>query len=197
MDNVEKELFSQGYEKIVGIDEAGRGPLAGPLVIASVIFPKHQKPFIHSDSKGLSEKEREYLFEKIHDYAEEINITIVENTEIDKFGISNAAKIYMENNLKSLKSKWDIALVDFVKLDESINHLPLIKGDEISHTIAAASIIAKVVRDRIMIEYKEKYPNFSFDKHKGYATKQHYQEIKKFGITPIHRRSFNLGVNDD
>ena len=197
MDNVEKELFSQGYEKIVGIDEAGRGPLAGPLVIASVIFPKYQKPFIYNDSKGLSEKEREYLFEKIHDYAEEINITIVKNTEIDKLGISNAAKIYMENNLKSLKSKWDIALVDFVKLDESINHLPLIKGDEISHTIAAASIIAKVVRDRIMIEYKEKYPNFSFDKHKGYATKQHYLEIKKFGITPIHRRSFNLGVNDD
>jgi ribonuclease HII len=197
MDNVEKELFSQGYEKIVGIDEAGRGPLAGPLVIASVIFPKHQKPFIHKDSKGLSEKEREYLFEKNHDYAEEINITIVENTEIDKLGISNAVKIYMENNLKSLKSKWDIALIDFVKLDKSINHLPLIKGDEISHTIAAASIIAKVVRDRIMIEYKEKYPNFSFDKHKGYATKQHYQEIKKFGITPIHRRSFNLGVSDD
>lgn len=197
MDNVEKELFSQGYEKIVGIDEAGRGPLAGPLVIASVIFPKHQKPFIHKDSKGLSEKEREYLFEKIHDYAEEINITIVENTEIDKLGISNAAKIYMENNLKSLKPKWDIALVDFVKLDESINHLSLIKGDEISHTIAAASIIAKVVRDRIMVEYKEKYPNFSFDKHKGYATKQHYQEIKKFGITPIHRKSFNLGVSDD
>lgn len=197
MDNVEKELFSQGYEKIVGIDEAGRGPLAGPLVIASVIFPKHQKPFVYKDSKGLSEKEREYLFEKIYDCAEEINITIVENTEIDKLGISNAAKIYMENNLKSLKSKWDIALVDFVKLDESINHLPLIKGDEISHTIAAASIIAKVVRDRIMIEYKEKYPNFSFDKHKGYATKQHYQEIKKFSITPIHRRSFNLGVSDD
>lgn len=194
MDSLEKQLYFKGYEKIVGIDEAGRGPLAGPLVIASVIFPKHQKPFIHADSKNLSEKEREYFFEKIHDYAEEINITIVENTEIDKLGVSNAVKKHMEINLKSLKSKWDVALVDYVKIDESIHHIPLVKGDEISHTIAAASIIAKVVRDRIMKDFKNIYPNFSFDIHKGYPTKKHYEEIKKFGITPIHRRSFNLGV---
>lgn len=194
MDSLEKDLHFKGYKKIVGIDESGRGPLAGPLVIASVIFPKYQKPFIVADSKGLSKKEREYFFEKIYDFAEEINITVVESTEIDSLGISNAVKEHMEINLKSLKSKWDIALVDFVKLDKSINHVPLVKGDEISHTVAAASIIAKVVRDRIMEDYKKIYPNFSFDTHKGYPTKKHYEEIKKFGITPIHRRSFNLGV---
>ncbi len=197
MDSLEKELYQNGFNLVVGIDEAGRGPIAGPLVIASVIFKKYQKPFIYADSKKLTEKSREYFYNQILDNAEEVNITIIENTEIDEKGISKVVKEGIEKNLSQLKSKWDAAIIDYVKISDNLNIISIKKADEISHTVAAASIIAKVTRDRIMRKYKHQYPFFSFDIHKGYPTKQHYEEIEKYGITPIHRKSFNLMVKCD
>ncbi len=197
MDSLEKELYKKGFNLIVGIDEAGRGPIAGPLIIASVIFKKNQKPFIYADSKKLTERKREYFYNQILDNAEEVNIVIVENTEIDEKGISKAVKEGIEENLSKLKSNWDAAIIDYVKINNSSNIISIKKADEISHTVAAASIVAKVTRDRIMKKYKDIYPSFSFDVHKGYPTIQHYQEIEKYGITPIHRKSFNLRVKHD
>lgn len=197
MDSLEKELYQKGFNLIVGVDEAGRGPIAGPLVIASVIFKKNQKPFIYADSKKLTEKDREYLYNQILDNAEEINIIIIENTEIDEKGISKAVKEGIEKNLSQIKSNWDAAIIDYVKINNDLNIFSIKKADEISHTVAAASIVAKVTRDRIMKEYKDIYPSFSFDIHKGYPTIKHYEEIEKYGITPIHRKSFNLRINND
>lgn len=187
---IEKELISNGYKYIAGVDEAGRGPLAGPVVASAVVFPPNIKPFIHYDSKKLTEKEREELFLEIKEYAISVGIGVVDNEEIDRINIHNATKLAMKRAIEDLKLQVDFIITDYVKLEYE-NLIALKKGDEISHSIAAASIIAKVYRDNIMKEFSKIYPH-SFDKHKGYPTKLHIEEIKKYGITPIHRKSFRL-----
>ncbi len=191
MNQIEKSLFSKGYKKIVGIDEAGRGPLAGPVVAAAVIFNPETKPFIQKDSKKLSEKKRKELFEIIKKEAVSVGIGVVDNSIIDKINIYQATKLAMKRALEDLKTDYDYIITDYIKF-EPYPHISLKKADEKSHSVAAASIIAKVYRDEIMKYWAKIYPSFSFDKHKGYPTKQHIQEIKKYGITPIHRKSFRL-----
>lgn len=192
MDNLEKKLFSEGYKYIVGIDEAGRGPIAGPLVISAVIFKTNQKPFVYADSKKISEKEREHLYQEILENALDYSVVVIDNQKIDSVGISTALKDGVYNAIKNLTLNPDFVILDYIDINLDIDSLSIPKADEISHTVAAASVLAKVTRDKIMNDYVNEYPNFSFDKHKGYPTKQHYQEIKKYGITPIHRKSYRL-----
>ncbi|WP_457625100.1 ribonuclease HII [Persephonella sp.] len=189
---IERSLYRKGYSKIVGIDEAGRGPLAGPVVAAAVIFPPDIKPFIFKDSKKLTEKQREQLFYQIKEKAVSVGIGIVDNTVIDKVNIYNATKLAMKRALEDLKTDYDYIITDYVRF-EPYPHVSLAKADETSLSVAAASIIAKVVRDRIMAEFSKVYPH-SFDRHKGYPTKLHKEELRRYGITPIHRKSFNLGI---
>ncbi len=189
---IEKSLWEKGYSKIAGIDEAGRGPLAGPVVAAAVIFPKEIKPFIFKDSKKLTPKQREQLFSQIKQKAIAVGIGIVDSSVIDRINIYNATKLAMKRALEDLKTDYDYLITDYVKFDP-YPHISLKKADEKSLSVAAASIIAKVIRDRIMVEFGKVYPH-SFEKHKGYPTKLHKQEIKKHGLTPIHRKSFNLGI---
>lgn len=191
MDSLEKSLYQKGFNKIVGIDEAGRGPLAGPVVCAAVIFPKNIKPFIFADSKKIPEKEREELYNKIIDFAISVGVGIAQPEEIDRLNILNATKLAAKRALKNLNTQFDIVITDYLDLGLK-NQISLKKADETVHTVAAASIVAKVERDRIMKEYKKIYPQFSFDIHKGYPTQLHYQEIQTHGITPIHRKSFKL-----
>jgi len=188
---IEKKLWDKGYNRIVGIDEAGRGPLAGPVVAAAVIFPKGIKPFIFKDSKKLTQKQREELFSQIKQKATAVGVGIVDSCVIDRINIYNATKLAMERALKDLKSDYDYLITDYVRFDP-YPHISLKKADEKSLSVAAASIIAKVIRDRIMVEFGKVFPH-SFEKHKGYPTKLHKEEIKKYGLTPIHRVSFNLG----
>ncbi|MCT4594961.1 MAG: ribonuclease HII [Anaeromicrobium sp.] len=176
---------------IGGIDEAGRGPLAGPVVAACVVLPKNI--FIEgiNDSKKISPKKRDELFEIISKNALDIGIGIVDNEVIDNVNIFNATKIAMLRAINSLKKSPDYLLIDAVTLDDiNIRQEAVIKGDSKSASIAAASIVAKVTRDRIIDRYDKEYPEYGFKNHKGYGTKEHYEAIKKHGITPIHRRSF-------
>jgi len=187
---IENSLRKKGFQKIVGIDEAGRGPIAGPLVSSAVIFPPDIDIFITKDSKKLSPKKREKLFEEIKYRAISVGIGIVDSTEIDRINIYQATKLAMYRALQTLKVDFDFIITDFVKFTP-YPHISVKKADEKSISVAAASIIAKVYRDNIMEEFSCLYPH-SFDKHKGYPTKLHKQEIKEFGITPIHRKSFKL-----
>jgi len=187
---IEKSLQNQGYKRIVGIDEAGRGPLAGPVVAAAVIFFPEIEPFIFTDSKKLTEKQREKLLLQIKEKAIAVGIGIVDSSVIDRINIYNATKLAMERAIEDLKAEWDYIITDYVKF-EPHPHVSVKKADERSLSVAAASIVAKVVRDRIMTEFSRVFPH-SFDRHKGYPTKLHREEIEKFGITPIHRKSFRL-----
>ena len=174
----ENEGYANGYLYIGGVDEAGRGPLAGPVVASVVVFEKGTKiPYIN-DSKKLSEAKREELFDIIKEQALDYGIGIVDNEEIDE-----------------LKKKPDYLLLDAVTIpDLDIKQFPIIKGDAKSISIAGASILAKVTRDRLMYKYDEIYPQYGFKHHKGYGTKEHYEAIEKYGITPIHRKSFLKNV---
>ncbi len=187
---IEKSLYKKGYKYIVGIDEVGRGPLAGPVVSAAVIFPKDIQPFFFKDSKKLTEKQRKKLLKEIKEKALAVGIGIVCSSEIDRINIYQATKLSMERALRDLKHPYDFIITDFVKFNP-YPHISVKKADEKSLSVAAASIVAKTVRDEIMEEFSKIYPH-SFDKHKGYPTKKHKEEIKKFGITPIHRLSFKL-----
>ncbi|MFZ5988456.1 MAG: ribonuclease HII [Bacillota bacterium] len=187
----EKEAYDKGHKLIGGIDEAGRGPLAGPVVAACVILPKDI--FIEglNDSKKLSEKKRNELFDIIREKAIDIGVGIVDEKEIDEINILNAAKRAMKLAVDSLKNKPDILLIDAERLEDvNIAQVSIIKGDTLSVSIAAASVIAKVTRDRILEEMDKTYPQYGFIKHKGYGTKEHIDSIKKYGICPIHRMSF-------
>nr|WP_245960293.1 ribonuclease HII [Hydrogenothermus marinus] len=190
MFEIEKSLYDKGFKKLVGIDEAGRGPLAGPVVSAAVIFPQNIDIFIEKDSKKLSPKKRETLFEEIRKKAVSIGIGVVDSEEIDRINIYNATKLAMKRALFSLKSDFDYIITDYIKFDP-YPHISIKKADEKSISVAAASIIAKVYRDKIMEHFSKIYPH-SFERHKGYPTKLHIQEIKEYGITPIHRKSFRL-----
>ncbi|MER0279867.1 ribonuclease HII [Clostridioides difficile] len=187
----ENEGYNKGYLYIGGIDEAGRGPLAGPVVASVVVFKKDTKIEGVNDSKKLSEAKRDELFEVIKKEALDYGIGIVNNEEIDKFNILNATYMAMKKAINCLKQAPDYLLVDAATIPGiDIAQNPIVKGDSKSISIAAASILAKVTRDSIMYQYDRVYPEYGFKSHKGYGTKEHYEAIEKHGITPIHRKSF-------
>lgn len=186
----ELECLSQGYKYIAGVDEVGRGPLAGPVVCAAVIMPIDDLIEGIDDSKKLSEKKRNMLSDLIKQKAICYNIEEISPEKIDEINILEATKLCMKNALEGLSIKPDVALIDALKLDIDIPVVNIIKGDFLSYSIGAASIIAKVYRDNLMVQMAEKYPQYSFEKHKGYGTATHISAIKEFGATPIHRRSF-------
>lgn len=189
----EKELWLSGKRFVAGVDEAGRGPLAGPVVAAAVIFPRNLIIEGVKDAKRLTSKQRIELFKEIQLKALSIGVGIVDNKTIDEINILNATFRAMHRAIGELIPKPDHLLVDgpyFAEL--SIPADKIVDGDSRCYTIAAASIIAKVIRDNLMIEYDAIYPNYGFAKHKGYGTRQHIEAIKKFGLTEIHRKSFKL-----
>lgn len=187
----EEKAYSQGYNVICGVDEAGRGPLAGPVYAAAVILPKGYVIDGVNDSKKLSEKKRDALFDIIKQEAISYSVGIATEQEIDEINILQATFLAMRRAVDGLSVKPDIALIDGNKKPGlSIAEWDIVKGDSKSANIAAASIIAKVSRDRYMLELAEKYPEYQFEKHKGYGTKLHYEMIEKYGISPIHRKSF-------
>ncbi|RCW17928.1 ribonuclease HII [Streptococcus gallolyticus] len=189
----EKELYQQGYQAIAGIDEVGRGPLAGPVVTACVILPKNCKMKHLNDSKKIPKKHHEEIYHEILARALGIGIGIVDNNVIDQINIYEATKVGMLqaiNQLKGQVTKPDYLLIDAMHLETSIPQQSLIKGDANSLSIAAASIVAKVTRDRMMADYANDYPRYAFEKNVGYGTKEHLEGLKKYGITPIHRKTF-------
>lgn len=189
---IENNLHRQGFNLIAGVDEAGRGPLAGPVVSAAVIFPKNVKIKRLDDSKKLSQKNREILFEIIFEKALALGVGFVSEAVIDKINILQATFISMKRAIHNLKIKPDYVLVDgnFAIPGISIAQKSIIRGDSISASISAASIIAKVTRDRYMFEMDNKYPQYGFRFHKGYGTKMHFEMIAKHGLSPLHRRTF-------
>ena len=187
----EESMYKEGYKFIAGIDEAGRGPLAGPVVAGVVILKKGE--FIEglNDSKKLSEKKREALFDEITKKAVAYGVGIVDEKCIDEINILEATKLAMRKAIESMSVSPDVVLIDAVTLDKlDIPQEAIVKGDSKSVSIAAASIIAKVTRDRIITNLADKYPQYGFDKHKGYGTKQHIDAIKKYGACDIHRKTF-------
>lgn len=186
----EKELLNNGVYLIAGMDEAGRGPLAGPVTAACCIMDLTDIIDGVDDSKKLTEKKRELLFDRIKEKAICHSIISVDENVIDEINILNATKKAMTEAVNSLFPFPQYLLVDAVKHDFGVPYKAIIHGDALSYSIAAASILAKVSRDRLMSEYAEKYPEYGFDKHKGYGTKAHIEAIKKYGPCPIHRMSF-------
>lgn len=177
----EKELYEKGYELIAGCDEAGRGPLCGPVVAAAVILPKNYALEGLNDSKKLSEKKREELFPIILKDAISVGISIIDNHKIDEINILEASRLAMTNAIKKLKIKPEFILTDAMPLQIE-KHLAIIKGDAKSLSIAAASVVAKVTRDHIMYEIDQKYPEYEIKKHKGYPTKRHLELLEKYGV---------------
>lgn len=189
----EKEGYEKGYSVIVGIDEVGRGPLAGPVVAAAVALPKNCKIPYLNDSKKIPKSKHQEIYNAISKEALAIGIGVVEEKIIDQCNIYQATKTAMKEALEDLTHvlpKIDYLLVDAMTLDVSIPQISLIKGDAKSMSIAAASIIAKVTRDKIMCDFNDQYPGYHFDTNAGYGTKEHLQALAKQGISPIHRRSF-------
>ncbi|GKS54435.1 ribonuclease HII [Enterococcus mundtii] len=186
----ENEGYAQGYDLIAGIDEVGRGPLAGPVVAAAVILPKGVEIYGLNDSKQLSEKKREELYEQIQEKALSVGIGVIDEQTIDRVNIYEASKLAMCEAVKELTPEPTYLLIDAMTLDLPIAQNKLIKGDARSISIAAASIIAKVYRDRLMKEYELQYPGYGFAKNAGYGTKEHLLGLAQHGITPIHRKSF-------
>ncbi len=186
--------YESRYEgkMIAGIDEAGRGPLAGPVVCAAVVMPMEKDKIIEgiNDSKKLSSKKREQLYEKIIETAISYSIVEIDEKQIDAINILQATKLGMKKSLERLSVTPDIVLIDAVKIDTNLPQENIIKGDALSYNIAAASILAKVHRDRLMIELDKQYQNYGFAKHKGYGTKQHIEALRKYGKTKIHRETF-------
>jgi len=175
---------------VCGIDEVGRGPLAGPVVAACVVLPQGTEIKGINDSKKLSQKLRESIFDEIKEKAEYIGIGIINNKRIDQINILNATKEAMVQALEKIELPIDHILIDAVTLEDTlISQTNIIKGDEKSISIAAASIIAKVTRDAMMTEYHDVYPCYDFDNNKGYGTQKHYEGIHEFGISPIHKKS--------
>ena len=180
-----------GWGAVCGIDEAGRGPLAGPVVAGAVILPKDEKILYVNDSKKLSEKKREMLYDEIMDRALAVGVGIVGPERIDEINILQATYEAMRMAVAQLKVQPDILLNDAVTIpDLKVRQVPIVKGDAKSVSIAAASIIAKVTRDRLMREYGQVFPEYEFASNKGYGTKSHIEALKTYGPTPIHRRTF-------
>lgn len=192
MCNLENALLLKGFQRIAGIDEAGRGALAGPVVAACVILNPYDIPNGITDSKKLNDSKRRELFHMIINAAASLGIGSVEPSIIDRVNIYNATKRAMKLAVENMHTKPDFLLIDAVKLNDiSISSQSFIKGEEKSVSIAAASIIAKVHRDDIMLRYSEKYPEYGFSNHKGYATSFHKAALQKYGPLDIHRYSYN------
>ncbi len=194
--NYENRLINEGYSLVVGIDEAGRGALAGPVVAAAVILPcRLFIPYI-KDSKKLTSQKRTELYFSILNNARNVGIGIVDATIIDRINIARASFLAMKKSILDLKEVPDYLLVDGFKIPHlNITQLPLIKGEDKSISIAAASIIAKVYRDNIMVKYDQKYPQYLFKKNKGYGTEEHLKALLKYGPSEIHRKSFKRVVS--
>lgn len=187
----EKEEEAKGNFLIAGMDEVGRGPLAGPVCVACVIMPLDDIIEGVDDSKKLSEKKRNLLFEQIKEKAIAYSIEMVDEQTIDKINILEATKLCMKNAVENLSIKPDIVLVDAIsKLDTDVNLRGIIKGDALSYSIGCASILAKVTRDNLMVKLSEEYPEYGFEKHKGYGTKVHIEALKEYGPCIYHRLSF-------
>lgn len=188
---IEHSLFDNGYKMIAGVDEAGRGPLAGDVYAAAVILPPDICIEGLNDSKKISEKKREKLFDEIKEVALAYAVATASVAEIDEFNIRNATYIAMNRAIEALQIKPDYVIVDGDCIKEcNYPHECVVKGDARSLSIAAASILAKVSRDRKMLELAEKYPQYGFEKHKGYGTKVHIEALKEFGASEIHRKTF-------
>jgi ribonuclease HII len=189
---IEKEYYDRGIEYIAGIDEAGRGPLAGPVVVASVIMPKDSMIEGVNDSKKVSEKKREILYDKILDEVVSYGIGIIYQEEIDEINILQATKKGLTSAIEQMEIKPNLILVDALNGIDTLGipYQSIIKGDAKCYSISAASIIAKVTRDRIMREWDKIYPEYGFSSHKGYGTAKHIAALKEYGPCPIHRRSF-------
>jgi ribonuclease HII len=191
----EKRVHHQGFQRVAGIDEAGRGPLAGPVVAAAVIVPQGTDLPGVRDSKMLNAAQREVCYQQIVSSTEDIGVGCVEVAEIDRINILKASFKAMLLAVKNLQTPPDFLLIDGpYTLPVFIPQRGIPKGDQLSLSIAAASIVAKVQRDRIMHEYHQLYPEYGFDRHKGYATERHLQCLRKYGACPIHRMTFR-GVN--
>lgn len=186
----EAEARALGYQNIVGVDEVGRGPMAGPVVVSAVMLPPDVKPIGINDSKKLSKKQREKLYDEIMDLALEVQTVFIDVEEVDRINVYQASKKAMEQTISQFKIPVQYVLSDAMKLDITIPHKAIIKGDAKSVSIACASIIAKVTRDRYMEKMDEVYPEYGFKFHMGYVTKRHKAALEQFGITPIHRKSF-------
>jgi len=187
----EKEAAAKGYKAVCGVDEAGRGPLAGPVCAAAVILPENTIIEGVNDSKKLSEKKREALFDVIKEQALSYSIAFASVQEIEKMNILNATMLAMKRAVEGLDVKADFAMIDGNRLPNlDIDSEFIIKGDAKSMSIACASILAKVSRDRLLYKYAEEFPEYSFDKHKGYGTKVHVEALKKYGPCKYHRLSF-------
>lgn len=194
---IEKEYISDGFNCICGVDEAGRGPLAGPVCAAAVILPVGAVIPGLDDSKKLTEKKREALYDVIKETAVSYGIAFASEKEIDEMNILNATFLAMKRAVEKLGVKPDLALIDGnQKPHMGINEVTVIKGDGKSMSIAAASVLAKVTRDRYMLELDKKYPQYEFRKHKGYGTKLHYEKILEYGISDVHRKTFLKNLED-
>ena len=189
---IEKDLYNKGFKNICGIDEAGRGPLAGPVVVAGVIMPQDSMIEFVNDSKKVTEKRREKLYDIIREEAISYSIAVIDQNVIDEINILNATKQGVTEVIDGLDVKPDLILVDALEHinTRKIPYESLIKGDARSYSIAAASILAKVTRDRIMRQWDEIYPQYGFLSNKGYGTAKHIAAIKEYGLCPIHRISF-------
>ena len=187
----ERRLLNEGYKYICGVDEVGRGPLAGPVVCAAVIMPLDKLVEGVDDSKKIGKKKREIIAEKILDCAVACRICRIEREIIDEINILQATRLCMKNAVEGLSVKPEFVLTDGnMTLDISVPQTSIIKGDAKSYTIGAASIVAKVYRDNIMKEYAALYPQYGFETNAGYGSRSHIEAIEKYGLTPIHRRSF-------
>ncbi|MFQ5677628.1 MAG: ribonuclease HII [bacterium] len=188
----ERELWRQGSRHVAGLDEAGRGPLAGPVVAAAVIFRERPDIPMIDDSKKLSHEIREYLYDLIRKEALVFGVGVAQVDEIDRINIYQASFLAMDRAVEKLAMRPDHLLVDGRSfLREDIPFTTIVKGDSLSCSIAAASVLAKVTRDRMMLELDQEFPQYGFANHKGYATREHLDAIEKFGYCPVHRRSFH------
>lgn len=186
----DKNIKSSGYRYVCGIDEAGRGPLAGPVSVCAIVMPYDEMIDGVNDSKKVSAKKRDKLFEEIKARAISYKCVMLDNNVIDEINILEATKKAMREAVMSLSVEPDVVLIDAVKLALPYETRSIVKGDATSYAIACASIIAKVERDKLMDKYDKEYPEYGFSKHKGYGTKAHIDAIKTFGATPIHRKTF-------
>jgi len=186
----EKELYKQGLTLIAGVDEVGRGPLAGPVVAAAVILPKNCKIRGLNDSKKIPKKKHLEIFKAVQNQALSIGIGIMNNQVIDQVNIYEATKLAMKEAISQLSPQPEHLLIDAMKLELPISQTSIIKGDANSLSIAAASIVAKVTRDQMMAAYDQEYPGYDFAQNAGYGTSNHLESLERHGVTPIHRRSF-------
>ena len=187
----ETEAHENGYNVVCGVDEAGRGPLAGPVFAAAVILPENYSHEILNDSKKLSEKKRDIVYDDIIRDAVAYSVGIATEKEIDDINILNATFLAMKRAVDGLSIKPDLAYIDGNQYPKTgVKEVTIIKGDSKCMSVAAASIIAKVSRDRFMLKIAEEYPQYQFEKHKGYGTKLHYEMIEQHGVSPVHRKSF-------